>query len=133
MVDKVYLGETEDGKIYLSKHVWQCGWYWGFGHLGNKNLHYHFDSVLKDCKLASEYFVTTKISNKDWWIIRELMAQAYQLNGAYEVYYRGGANQTSPGRGLGKNLDMASQIKRDLEFVLDKVWDFACEAANGKK
>ena len=31
-MDKIYLGNTtEYGRLYLSKHSWDCGWYWGFG------------------------------------------------------------------------------------------------------
>lgn len=42
--DQVYLGTTLDNeKLYLSKPSWDCDWYWGFGYVGNKNLHTHLN------------------------------------------------------------------------------------------
>lgn len=46
--NKVYLGKTksEFGRsepIYLFDFSWDCGWYWGGGYIGNKNMHCHFD------------------------------------------------------------------------------------------
>ena len=29
--------------IYLEGFKWDCGWYWGGGYLGNRNMHTHFD------------------------------------------------------------------------------------------
>ncbi len=41
-----YLGNTK-GKhseaIYLEDFTWDCGWYWGGGYIGNKNMHCHFN------------------------------------------------------------------------------------------
>ena len=46
-MDKIYLGNTtEYGRLYLSKHSWDCGWYWGFGYIGNSRLHMHIDSLI---------------------------------------------------------------------------------------
>ena len=67
-----------DGELlFLTKHTWDCGWYWGFGYIGNRNCHFHFDSLLENHKLASELFSDTNISNEDWWVIRDLFKQAY--------------------------------------------------------
>lgn len=43
---KVFFGIDKNTKkrIYLNKPTFDCGWYWGFGYLGNNNLHYHLDS-----------------------------------------------------------------------------------------
>jgi hypothetical protein len=89
-------GTFADGEnVWLEKHKWDCGWYWGFGYLGNKNCHFHFDSLLyindgkgsvKYC--ASDLFESTNISDSDWWIIRDLFVQAYALHKAAEVYQR---------------------------------------------
>ena len=43
---RVYLGTTKGDfpeQIYLSGFSWDCGWYWGGGYLGNRNMHTHFD------------------------------------------------------------------------------------------
>ena len=53
---KQLLGYTKyDHKpIYLDGFSWDCGWYWGFGYLGNKNCHYHVDGLEKIEKYNSE-------------------------------------------------------------------------------
>lgn len=127
MEDKIYLGNTtEYGRLYLSKHSWSCGWYWGFGYVGNSKCHMPIDNLLN-----SEYSVDlifdkgTPITQNQLWVIRDLFKQAYALKGAAEVYQYSG-HQTSK---LGiidciKNLEMAALINRDLETVLNKVWNF---------
>ena len=126
-MNKIYLGNTtQHGKLYLSKHSWDCGWYWGFGYIGNSRLHMHIDSLIN-----SEYDVNllfdkgTPITQDQLWIIRDLFKQAYALKAAAEVYQYGGHQTTKPGMtDCIKNLEMAARINKDLETVLDKVWDF---------
>jgi hypothetical protein len=145
--DKILLGKLKgnagtgvaDGEnIWLEKHNWSCGWYWGFGYLGNKNCHFHFNSLLhiKDGKgsvkyCASDLFESTKISDKEWWVIRDLFVQAYALQKAAEVYQYGGHQATKPGlTDIIKNQERADQINADLAKVLDTAWDYACKAVN---
>jgi hypothetical protein len=128
---KTDAGTFADGEnVWLEKHSWDCGWYWGFGCIGNKNCHFHFDSLLcindgkgsvKYC--ASDLFESTNISDSDWWIIRDLFAQAYALRKAAEVYQRTLYHPI-------KNKERADQINADLAKVLDAVWDLACAAVN---
>ena len=46
---KVYLGATkkelygEARSIFLEGFSWDCGWYWGGGYIGNRDMHCHFD------------------------------------------------------------------------------------------
>lgn len=86
----------------------------------------HIDSLINGEYDVNKIFDgSTKITQDQWWIIRDLFRQAYALKGAAEVYQHGG-HQTSK---LGitdciKNLEMATLINKDLEVVLDKVWDF---------
>ena len=127
MKDKVYLGNTtEYGKLYLSKHSWDCGWYWGFGYIGNSRLHMHIDSLINGEYDVNKIFDgSTGITQDQWWIIRDLFRQAYALKAAAEVYQYGGHQTTKPGMtDCIKNLEMAAQINKDLETVLNKVWDF---------
>ena len=54
-----------------------------------------------------------------------LIQQAYALKDAAEIYQYGGHQTTRPGiTDCIKNLEMAALINKDLETVLDKVWDF---------
>jgi hypothetical protein len=132
-------GTSADGEnVWLEKHKWDCGWYWAFGYLGNKNCHFHFDSLLyiKDDKgsvkyTASDLFESTKITDKEWWVMRDLFSQAYALKKAAEVYQHGGHQTTVAGTtDIIKNKERADQINADLAKVLDAVWDVACKAVN---
>ena len=126
-MDKIYLGNTtEYGRLYLSKHSWDCGWYWGFGYIGNTRLHMHIDSLINGEYDVNKIFDgSTGITQDQWWIIRDLFKQAYALKEAAEVYQYGGHQTTRPGiTDCIKNLEMAALIDKDLEIVLNKVWDF---------
>jgi hypothetical protein len=45
--NKILLGKNNGQDIYLSPPSWDCGWYWGFGYLGNNNCHYHLSGLNK--------------------------------------------------------------------------------------
>ena len=126
-MDKIYLGNTTQyGRLYLSKHSWDCGWYWGFGYIGNSRLHMHIDSLIgAEYDIRSIFDKGSPITQNQWWIIRDLFTQAYALKKAAEVYQHGGHQTTKPGMtDCIKNLEMAARINKDLEIVLNKVWDF---------
>lgn len=144
-MNKIYLGRLKPDtgtfaageRIYLTKHKWDCGWYWAFGYVGNAKTHFHFDNLLYPKKggqvqyLASEIFQSTPISDADWWVIRDLFVQAYALKKAAEVYQHGGHQTTREGvTDLIKNLAMARTLNADLERVLDKVWEVVSQAVN---
>jgi len=127
MTDKIYLGNTTQyGRLYLSKHSWDCGWYWGFGYIGNNSCHMHIDSLIgAEYNIGNIFDKGTPITQDQWWIIRDLFTQAYTLQKAAEVYQYGGHQTTKPGiTDCIKNLEMAALINKDLKIVLDKVWDF---------
>ena len=126
-MNKIYLGNnTQYGRLYLSKHSWDCGWYWGFGYIGNSRLHMHIDSLINGEYDVNKIFDgSTGITQDQWWIIRDLFRQAYALKCAAFVYRHGGHQTTKPGiTDCIKNLEMAALINKDLEIVLNKVWDF---------
>ena len=113
--------------LYLTKHSWDCDWYWGMGYIGNKDLHCHFDNqFLRNPEYAiSNIFESTNIKQSDWWIILDLFKQAYALQAAAEIYIHGG-HMTSK-----KNVtdivhsdEMAASINKDLSKVLDKLWEY---------
>jgi hypothetical protein len=142
-MSKIYLGRVRrDHKSYLSgencyltKHQWCCGWYWGFGYIGNSQTHTHFDSTfLQDYKYASEIFETTNISDADWWVIRDLFVQAYALRKAAEVYRYGGHQTSREGlTDLIRDSEMAARLNNDLDRVLERVWAFTVEAIKVKE
>lgn len=128
---KILLGKTKDNEnLYLEKHSWDCGWYWGMGYVGNKNMHTHFDSVfLKDNRYnVSDHFSQTKITQNEWWLLRDLFVQAYALKKCAEVYKHGGHQTSKAGvTDLIKNELMENQLNTDLEKILDKIWEIMTE------
>ena len=126
MKDKIYLGNTtEYGRLYLSKHSWDCGWYWGMGYIGNNSCHMHIDSLIgAECSISNIFDKGSPITQDQWWVIRDLFKQAYALKEAAEIYQYGGHQTIRPGiTDCIKNLEMAALINKDLEIVLNRVWD----------
>ena len=111
---KVIIGTVDNEKIYLSPPSWDCGWYWGFGYLGNKNCHYHVDGLTKIEKYnvdknVFEYefvnlydglkkhfgdsFIVKR--EKDIWTLAELFKTFYSLKETCEILGRGGSHLTT--------------------------------------
>ena len=137
---KIYLGRTRsdfellpDEKVWLSKHEWDCGWYWGMGYIGNKNLHTHFDSTFLHCAkyTPKEIFKDTKITEKEWWIIRDLFIQAYALKATAAIYRHGGHQTTVNGvTNIILNKELEDKLNADCKIVLDKIWSILEEVDN---
>ena len=41
----IFLGKHDGKSILLRRPSFECDWYWGFGYIGNKNLHTHLDCL----------------------------------------------------------------------------------------
>lgn len=131
-----------DGKtIYLSAPSWDCGWYWGFGYLGNRNEHYHLSSYQDRSRMEKTengYLHLTERRNinlrdaliedyelveplrKNLWEFCELVLTAYTLKETAEVLGRGGSHMThNPLSELIKNND---EVKRINEEVLPAIF-----------
>ena len=135
MSKKLYLGRLRDDfqdlggeAIYLSKHSWDCDWYWGMGYIGNKDLHSHFKSTfLKDRGTydIKDIFSETKLTQSNWWSILEMFETAYALREAADLYHRGGSRiSTNLCREKLKDEELATRLNKDLEEVLDTVWRY---------
>jgi len=124
MADKILLGTIDNERIYLSKHEWNCDWYWGFGYIGNRNCHYHLESLLPEHDIT-KVFQDTKLTQGNWWIVKELFGQAYALKEAAQVYRCGVLSTHSPGlTDLLKSPEKAAILNKDLELTLDTIWDY---------
>ena len=124
--DKICLGKVEGKKIYLSPPSWDCGWYWGFGYLGNKDCHYHVSGLMKESNLfdgiLSHFDGGTFIlrEDKDLWTFAELFATFYTLRETAEVLGRGGSHYTgNPCRDIIINKQ---EVKRINEVVLPEIF-----------
>jgi hypothetical protein len=126
-VTEIYLGRSKDwGNIYLTKHSWDCGWYWGFGYIGNSTCHMHIEEYLP--QTISEVFNRTKLTQDNWYVIWDLFKQAYALKEVAAVYHCGGyiTSKTTLTRAL-VNADKAAQANSDLELTLNLVWNYIQE------
>lgn len=132
MTEQVRLGITKDNEcIYLTKHKWDCDWYWGFGYVGNKHCHFHIDSLITAETDVNKIFADTNISQAEWWVIRDLFIQAYALKNAAEVYRHGGHQCTVKGvTDVIKNPNKAAELNADLERVLDLIWKYVTNAVS---
>lgn len=99
--------EVYDGRICtLKPPSWDCGWYWGWGYLGNRDLHTHWDSVKSDYNKNQDkkehLYCLVDIDGDNYkgnpkyqsikWELEDLMESFYTLKGAAALYNRGGSN-----------------------------------------
>lgn len=122
---KKLIGYNDNQPIYLSPPSWDCGWYWGFGYLGNNNCHYHVDGLSKDKNLFDafkEHFGDTlKVRESDLWTLCELFRTFYMLKETTEVLGKGGAHYTNnPCKDLIINKDEVTRINN---VVLPQVFE----------
>ena len=135
---KKYLGKIKDDyshaageSIYLEKHSWDCNWYWGFGYISNGRIHLgrmhtHFDSVFLNNAPYNieEIFKSTKITQDQWWTLRDLFIQAYALKECAKVYHYGGHQITKENiTDIIKDEKMENRLNQDLKKVLNKIWE----------
>ena len=117
--DKVFFGKrkSDGAMISMDKPVFDCGWYWGFGYLGNSREHYHlsgYQSVDHFLTLAdgsyksftekrninmydaliTDYDLSEAIK-KDLWQFCELVTTIYTLKAIAETHSRGGSHFTT--------------------------------------
>jgi hypothetical protein len=133
MTDRIYLGIYEGERVYLPKHSWDCGWYWGFGYVGNRDCHFHFETFFEESSYASEVFTDPNFTDQNWWYVRDLFIQAYALKKVAEVYSYGGHQASKAGlTDILRSEDKAKQANDDLELVLNALWQFMLDNNLGK-
>lgn len=131
--NKIYMGNVDNEKIYLSAPSWDCNWYWGFGYLGNRNYQYHVDGLnakeninLFDA-FKKHFDADTFIikNDKALWTLCELFSTFYTLKEAAGVLGRGGAHYTTnPIADLIKNKDEVTRINEViLPALFDAIYD----------
>lgn len=131
MNEKIYLGKVKHGeKIWLTKHSWDCDWYWGFGYIGNQNWHFHINSLIDHPKEyhnkwtdITTHFSETWLTQGQWWVLRDLFISAYGLKKATEIYRYGGHQTSSSIPYLVISPEKAKIINDDLKIILDNIWD----------
>ena len=92
----IYQGEI----VWLTEASWDCDWYWGFGYIGNRNCHHHFDSMFKDVPFYDDEsnlaekgdFVAPHLTRAERWKLADLFKSFYTLHEAAAVVAHGGSN-----------------------------------------
>lgn len=133
--DKILLGVNKSSEnIYIYKPTWDCGWYWSFGCLGNKNQHYHLSGYKNGRNinmydaLMGDYDLTEKIKN-NLWVFCELALTIYSLKESAEVFGRGGSHMTNnPFASDIKNVGYTDHINNVLlPKIIQGFWDLISE------
>ena len=140
--EKTRLGNNQNQSIFLSPPSWNCGWYWGFGYLGNDDCHYHVDGLTKietydfEKKVRQYKFVNLKdgfdlhfgksytIRPSHRWTFAELFKSFYQLQSTAEMFGRGGCHLSSnPCQEFIKDESKAFEINSAiLPEVFDRIY-----------
>lgn len=115
---KVLLGVTEDAEpIYLYRPSWDCGWYWGFGYIGNDELHTHLN-CLGDSHMFNNikrFLPTLEMSDKDLWVFCEVAQTVYTLRQMADLLHTGGSRITrNPCQALLKKPEWYTHINYEL-------------------
>lgn len=151
--NKILLGYNNNEPIYLSPPSWDCGWYWGFGYLGNKNCHYHVDGLktIEKYNFEAKAFTHKKVNlydgfiehfgdslqirPSDLWTFCELMETFYTLKETAEVLGRGGSHMTSnPCKDLIINKDEVSRINNVvLPQIFEEIYKILWRNQNNEK
>jgi hypothetical protein len=125
-INKYLIGRADNENIYLSAPSWDCGWYWGFGYLGNRDCHYHLNGLNRNKNLfdaIKEHFQESIFDRADnhLWTFCELAQTAYTLKEAAEVLGRGGSHYTTnPCTDVIKNKE---EVERINGVVLPAIFD----------
>lgn len=154
--EKIYIGQIDNENIYITKHSWDCGWYWGFGYLGNRNSHFHIESLIcergHDGKYPSteitDIFTFPVFTQNQWWIIRDLFIQAYSLKATAACFRRGGhqshktditaiLKNTTVREVIDNKIQdeklMETVLNEKLKLVLDTAWQFMLDSIEENK
>lgn len=123
------MGTYHGRGINLRRPSFDCDWYWGFGYLGNRDCHYHLDSLetmdwQNDAMRNKNLFDQLKIhfgdsltikDDADLWSFCEIVTTIYTLKEAAELFNRGGSNYTTnPDRGLLTDWTMEEKINKEF-------------------
>ena len=122
---KMGIGKTDDrNTVVLKAPSFDCGWYWGFGYLSNKWVHYHMNGLMITDNLfdglKKEFGDSLVIKNeKDLWTFCELMKTFYTLKDTAEVLERGGSNYgDNPIKNIIQNKKEANRINKKVMIAL---------------
>jgi hypothetical protein len=124
----IFLGKLHGEDVFLAPPSWDCGWYWGFGYIRNRNLHTHYNCLcLKKLEkynykkqvyeltdfihiLEQNPNFQTTLSRSKQWQLSDYMKSFYALKEASEVLGRGSSHYTGQVNTSIKNTSMSRKI-----------------------
>lgn len=122
------MGEHDGEAERLSAPSWNCGWYWGFGYIGNRNLHHHIKGLTKYENInlfdaIKKYYGDTLTikEDTDLWTFCELMETFYALKEAAGVLGRGGSHYTT--NPVADVIKSETETRRINETVMPAIFD----------
>lgn len=125
--DYYLIGKGKDGELYwLEEGSWDCGWYWGIGYVEtferfdrDISSHQHWDNLFPTKDKFDDFFEETVISEKETWIILELMKSIYTARNYSDMIHIGGSHYTSnPNK---EDIKNDTEYKRINEVVIPKL------------
>lgn len=126
MPKKVLIGIVDGENIYLSAPSWDCGWYWGFGYLGNKNCHYHVsglqgkENINMHDAFKKHFGDSLTIDDNKLWTVCELFKTFYALKETAEVLGRGGSHYTT--NLIASLIINKKEVKRINEIIIPELF-----------
>lgn len=126
---KVLMGTALEQEIYLLRPSWECGWYWGFGYLRGRDVHYHLDRLDAVDKRLTHINIYNQVTQhfsgdgaianmreaKTLWRFCEVVKTIYALKEAAAVLGRGGSHiAQNPLMELIQNFDEVDRINEVL-------------------
>lgn len=122
------LGVRKDKvKIWMEQASFDCGWYHGFGYLEvlnrrhtDINEHYHFNSLFNKFGLEAfnENFICSTLTEKELWILFDLMKTFYTLKDVSELYYTGNSHYTSHDVSLKNETKYKETLEEQKKVIL---------------
>lgn len=139
--DTYLLGKGKDGAYYwLEAATWDCGWYWGLGYVetytsplnpaASRDIlsHQHFSELFLEGKSYNEFvefFEEATLTDKEIWVLLELMQSLCTARKYSDMLHTGGAHFTkNPCHGLIQCKAEYDRINTILiPAMLQKVYD----------
>lgn len=126
---KMFIGMNNGERVYLSKPYWSCGWYWGFGYVGNKDCSYHLSGLEKGLNmygaLKKHFEDTFIVRESQMWQFCEIVKTIYHMKETAEVFGRGGVHYTTnPCKDLIIDTDLVDRINsKIIPELIDKMYN----------
>lgn len=128
------IGIMDGRDVMLRVPSFDCGWYWGFGYLGNRDCHFHLNYLESmDPKLANKNLYdqliglfgdSLTIPRKKLWTFCEIVKTIYTLKEAAEVFGRGGSYTKNPDKDALTIPEYVDRINNELiPMQIRSLWE----------